>query len=172
MLKNFFTAKNFLPKNTHLFNQAVIIVLLVIIADLLSKVLIFSYLADHGLYQVEITGFFNIVRVYNTGVSFGMFDGLAYGKYLISIVALLIVAYLYHWLCTIEDKFLTYALSFVIGGAFGNTIDRLLNGSVADFLDFHFFNYHWPAFNVADSMITIGAFMIIYDEFFRKKNKG
>ena len=59
----------------------------------------------------------------------------------------------------------------IIGGAYGNIIDRIINGAVADFLDFHIANYHWPAFNVADCAITIGAILLIIDEFMLSKNK-
>jgi signal peptidase II len=64
---------------------------------------------------------------------------------------------------------INFALSFILSGAFGNLIDRAINGAVADFLDFHLFGYHWPAFNLADSLVFIGVFMLIFENQFTKK---
>jgi signal peptidase II len=75
------------------------------------------------------------------------------------------------WLYQVKNLYLTIALGLVIGGAFGNAIDRIINGAVADFLDFYIGNYHWPAFNLADSAIFIGVSMLLIDEFLFKKNK-
>jgi signal peptidase II len=81
-----------------------------------------------------------------------------------SIATILII-----WLWRIKNKHLAIALGLIIGGAFGNVIDRIQNGGVTDFLDFHITSYHWPAFNVADSAIFIGVAMVLFDEFFLKK---
>ena len=81
-----------------------------------------------------------------------------------SIATILII-----WLWRIKAKHLAIALGLIIGGAFGNVIDRIQNGGVTDFLDFHFASYHWPAFNLADSAIFIGVAIILFDEFIIKK---
>ena len=101
-----------------------------------------------------------------------MFNDLAYGKYILSAMALAISVVLVVWLSKVIYKYMSIALGLVIGGALGNTIDRLINGAVADFLDFYIAGYHWPAFNVADSCITIGALILIFDEFIWKRRGG
>ena len=116
---------------------------------------------------IPITDFFNIVLVWNRGVSFGMFGtDSPWGPVLLSALALIISACLVIWLRRVEDRFLAAAIGLVLGGALGNVIDRLQYGAVADFLDFHAFGYHWPAFNVADSAITVGVVLLLYDSLF------
>ncbi|MEM9683195.1 MAG: signal peptidase II, partial [Pseudomonadota bacterium] len=107
------------------------------------------------------------VLVWNRGVSFGMFGtDSPWGPVLLSALALIISACLVIWLRRVEERFLAAAIGFVLGGALGNVIDRLQYGAVADFLDFHAFGYHWPAFNVADSAITVGVVLLLYDSLF------
>ena len=103
-----------------------------------------------------------LILIWNTGVSFSMFDdhGRA-GIYALSLVALAIVAFLLRWLASEKSRLVQAALGLVIGGALGNVIDRLRMGAVFDFLDFHIGVHHWPAFNLADSFICIGAGIIV-----------
>ncbi|MBL6621572.1 MAG: signal peptidase II [Rickettsiales bacterium] len=158
----------FNPANKSLFFKAIIFASILTIIDLYSKVAIFNYLDNLEYPFIRISNFLNIVKVYNTGISFGMFNDLAYGKYILIIIALIISIFLIMWLYKTNDKLIIFALSLIIAGAFGNIIDRAINGAVADFIDVHLGAYHWPAFNFADSYITIGAILLIYDEFFRK----
>jgi len=141
----------------------------VTILDLYTKDLVFSVLNQTPEQRITVTSFFNLVKVYNTGVSFGLFDDISYGKYILIAVAFAIAIVMLFWLAKIDDQWLAIAIGLVIGGAFGNMIDRAFFGAVADFLDFHINGYHWPAFNLADSAITLGAGILIFDEFFRKK---
>ena len=120
--------------------------------------------------SVVVTGFFNLVLVWNRGVSFGMFNmESAWGPIILTGVALIICACLVIWLWRVEHRLLAVAIGFVLGGALGNVIDRLRFGAVVDFLDFHAFGEHWPAFNVADSAITIGVALLLYDSLFEKR---
>lgn len=119
----------------------------------------------------EVTSFFNIVLVFNTGVSFGLFSGLAYGQFYLSAFAVTVVCVLLYWMYTSQRLLFTIALAHIIGGAIGNIIDRVRIGAVVDFLDFHLHNHHWPAFNVADSVILIGAGLLIIDMFTQPNNK-
>ena len=142
--------------------------------DLLSKYLIFA-LKHEGYY---ITSFFNIIKVKNFGISFGLFNEIpAISFYFIIIFDICIVLYLIHLFQTKNDYktpnlFLT-SLNFIIGGAFGNLIDRVCNSSVRDFLDFHINYIHWPCFNVADIFICIGvAILAICEIFLRQKIKS
>lgn len=118
---------------------------------------------------VEVTGFFNLVTVWNRGVSFGILaNDHALGPYLLSGLAVTISAVLAWLLRRAETRFLALAYAVVIGGALGNVIDRLRFGAVFDFLDFHVAGWHWPAFNIADSAIVIGVGLILIDGVFAK----
>ena len=124
--------------------------------------------------SIEILPFFNLVMVWNHGVSFGMFQG---GNPMILIgIAVIISIFFGIWLFKADTWLQTIALAMVIGGALGNVIDRLRFGAVADFLDFHANGWHYPAFNLADSCITVGIAFLVFDGLIlepkRRKNKG
>ena len=122
---------------------------------------------------IPVTPFFNLVLGHNRGVSFGFFDGNSpLNQWLLSLVALAITATLVIWLARIDKPWVAVALGLIIGGAIGNVIDRLTDGGVVDFLDFHWGEHHWPAFNVADTGITMGAAALILDSLFVRGEKG
>ena len=137
---------------------------LVFAADRLSKALLLDLLREHGP-VVELTPFFNLVMVWNRGVSFGMFQSGETGRWLLSALALAIVAGLVVWLRRAEPWWLAAGLGGVIGGALGNVFDRLWydEGAVADFFDFHVAGWHWPAFNIADAAIVVGVGLILLE---------
>ena len=119
---------------------------------------------------IEVTPFFNIVMVWNRGASFGLFStGSPWTPVVLGGIAVLISIFLVVWLSKIEFRWLAAALGLVIGGALGNAVDRALYGAVADFLDFHAFDYHWPSFNVADIAITVGVGMLLLDGLIGKR---
>jgi len=123
---------------------------------------------------MEITGFFNLVLVGNRGVSFGMFSSdTPWIQPAFATFAAIIAVFLGFWLYRAENRLLATSLGLVIGGAIGNAIDRLWHGAVIDFLDFHVAGYHWPAFNIADSTITVGVILIVAEGLFagRKQTK-
>ena len=115
---------------------------------------------------IELTGFLNLVMAWNHGISFGLFSGAAMPLILVG-VAVAVVAALVVWLARAEHLGMVVSLGLVIGGALGNVVDRLRLGAVADFIDVHIGAWHWPAFNVADSAITIGVTLIVIDGLFR-----
>jgi signal peptidase II len=118
---------------------------------------------------IELTPFFNLVLTWNRGVSFGMFDTNATAApYILSAVAVLVVIALVVWLSRGPGRFVAGGLGLIIGGAVGNVI---LHGAVVDFLDVHVAGYHWPAFNVADSCITVGAAVLILDSLFAGRTR-
>jgi len=125
---------------------------------------------------IALTGFFNIVLTYNTGVSFGLFQGeAAWQPYFLIAVNLAVAAALLLWLSKQDGRLLGWAVGLVVGGAIGNAIDRFHQPGVVDFLDFHLVGWHWPAFNLADSAIVCGVLLIVVDGLFqpgRKGNKG
>jgi len=118
---------------------------------------------------LNVAPFFNLVMVWNRGMSFGMFpaDSPSQTALLIGI-AVVIVAVLLQWLKKTDTRRVAGALGLVIGGAVGNVADRLRFGAVADFFDVHVGIYHWPAFNVADSAICIGVLILCLDSLFTR----
>ena len=133
---------------------------LVVIIDQLTKLWIMTNLGLHEQQNV-ISGFFNLVYVTNTGAAFGFLAGskswLRQVFFVgVAVVALGVIVYAYGHLKR-QGRIFVYALGLIGGGAIGNLIDRLRFGSVVDFLDFYFGSYHWPAFNAADSAITVGV---------------
>lgn len=120
---------------------------------------------------VEVTPFFNLVFVWNRGVSFGLLRDLP--PIVLSIVLMLVALALTVWFFRTSHKPLRLALCTVVAGAIGNIIDRLRFGAVVDFLDFHAFGFHWPAFNIADAAIVLGiAFVLLDGLFFEPKRKN
>lgn len=113
---------------------------------------------------IEITGFFNLVMVWNHGVSFGLFAADSDAtRFLLVAVALGITVGMAIWMWRTSRPILGVCIGLVIGGAVGNVVDRLVYGAVADFLDVHVAGYHWPAFNIADSAIVVGVGLILLD---------
>ena len=115
---------------------------------------------------IEITKFFDLVLVYNRGASFGIFSNSPdWVSFALIVFAILISIALAIWMWHADVNLLAFALSLVAGGAVGNVIDRIRLGAVVDFLDLHVGGWHWPAFNIADSAITIGVILLILDSF-------
>lgn len=141
-----------------------------VVLDQITKNAVVAYLE---LYQaVEITPFFNLVYVRNYGAAFSfLYDAGGWQRYFLSAVAFVVSIMLLWWMkrAGSQERLMTIAFAFILGGAIGNLIDRLTLGYVVDFLDFHYANAHWPAFNVADSSIFIGACLLIIDMFKNSK---
>jgi len=137
---------------------------IILLADQFSKVLILGYY--HLGESTYVTSFFNLVRVHNSGAAFSFLAGASGWQrwFFVAIGAVAGVAILWMLRSHAGQRLFCFALACVLGGAIGNVIDRLLHGYVIDFLDFHLGRWHFPAFNVADSAITIGAACLILDE--------
>lgn len=147
------------------------VAIIAIVADQLSKYYILHEVLGSWA-VINISPVFNLVRAWNTGVSFSMFNNYgSLGAWLLSGMALLIVSFLLFWLKSEKNRFAQAALGLIIGGALGNVIDRIRLGAVFDFLDFHIGESHWPAFNAADSFICIGAGILILQSIFNHFNK-
>jgi signal peptidase II len=155
-------------KDQKLFFLGLLLAVFVAFLDLVSKKIIFDLLENYPNRQIEIFSFFNLVKVLNHGVSFGMFNQIENSRIIFSVIQLSIAFILLFWLYGNKKIHFTYALAFVIGGALGNALDRIQNGAVADFLDFYVANYHWPAFNLADSFVFIGVAILVFDDLFKK----
>lgn len=144
---------------------------LVVLADQISKALILKYLALHHSIPV-VAGVFDITHIRNPGGAFGLMAHMSVVVrsivfLFISSVAVGLILYFYSKTPP-THTFLSIGFALIFGGAVGNLIDRVRFGSVVDFLDFYIGNYHWPAFNVADSAITVGIFIFIYHLLFKK----
>ncbi len=137
----------------------------ILIADRLSKVAVLQALAPGE--RLEVTGFFNLVLVFNKGAAFSFLAGAGgWQMWFFAAVALVATVVISVLLLRQPGKRLfCTGLALILGGALGNLWDRLTLGGVADFLDFHAAGWHWPAFNVADCGITVGAAILILDSF-------
>ena len=137
---------------------------LVIALDQASKYYVANVLLADGM-PVKITGWLNIILVMNKGVSFSLFStGSDMMRWILTAVALGIAAILVVWLFRARGWFTTLALGLIIGGAIGNAIDRIRLGAVIDFVDFHIAawdDWHFATFNVADSAISTGVFLLL-----------
>lgn len=141
--------------------------LIVFLADQISKICVLAYFARHSP-PVRITPFFNIVLAWNKGVSFSMFHSNHPAMpWILVTVSLLICAVILHWMSMEKNQKTINCFGLIVGGALGNVTDRIRIQAVVDFLDFHIGSYHWPAFNIADSAICVGAgIILIWNLFF------
>jgi len=136
------------------------IALAVVFVDQLTKLWVMTSFALHEQLTV-IPGFFNLVYITNTGAAFGFLAGdktwLRQAFFVTVALAALVVIVIAYGHLKKQGRIFVYGLGLIAGGAIGNLVDRLRFGSVVDFLDFYFGTYHWPAFNGADSAITVGV---------------
>lgn len=132
------------------------------VVDQLSKIWLIGLLSDPPV-VIDILPFVNLVMVWNEGVSFGFLGGGKVPPWLLAGVAALVSVGLIIWLARVDERLVAGGIGLIVGGAAGNIVDRLWRGAVADFFDFHAMGYHWPAFNLADSAITVGVAILIID---------
>jgi signal peptidase II len=144
---------------------------LIFIADQYTKTLIL------GHYQLgdatRITEFFNIVRAHNTGAAFSFLAGASgWQRWFFTGIGVAAAVFIV-WMLRSHagQKLFCFAMACILGGAIGNVVDRLMHGYVVDFLDFHWAGSHFPAFNLADSAITLGAICLVLDEVRRMRRK-
>ena len=151
---------------------ALAIICSVVALDQLSKDWIIGLLENNVWRPIEVTSFFRLVMVWNTGVSFGMFGGDGNSTHwLLVLLPGLVVLGLVIWMVRSRHWIEVLGLAFVISGALGNLIDRINRGAVADFFDFHVAGWHFWAFNVADCAISVGIMILLYDAFFNADKK-
>jgi signal peptidase II len=140
---------------------------ILLLADQFTKVLIVGYyhLGD----STYVTSFFNVVRVHNSGAAFSFLAGAGgWQRWFFTVIGFVAAAVII-WMLKSHpgQRLFSFAMACILGGAIGNVIDRLAYGYVIDFLDFHLRGWHFPAFNVADAAITVGATCLILDELLR-----
>lgn len=122
--------------------------------------------------SLRMTSFFDLVLVFNRGAAFSFLsDAGGWQRWFFIVLALIISFWIVFMLARhAEEKLLSAALALVLGGALGNVIDRLLHGAVVDFLSFHIAGYYWPAFNLADSAISVGVALMLWQQFAQGKS--
>jgi signal peptidase II len=147
--------------------------LITVVLDQMSKTAVLAVLRIHESVTV-IPGLFNLVHVRNRGMAFGFLNrpDVNFGFYFLVAASIGAITLLVIWFIKVrnEDGMTVLALSLILGGAVGNLIDRLRFRQVVDFLDFYIGAYHWPAFNVADSAITVGTILLAITIFFRHRH--
>jgi len=145
--------------------------LVLFILDQFTKTLILGYyrLGD----ATYVTSFFNVVRAHNTGAAFSFLaDHSGWQRWLFTGIGVAAAVFIVWMLRThAGQKLFSFAMACILGGAIGNVVDRMMHGYVVDFLDFHLAGTHFPAFNVADSAITVGAVCLIWDEVRRVRRR-
>lgn len=144
----------------------------IIVLDQLSKWWILHALLPGE--PVRLTSFFKLVRVFNPGAAFSFLAAWPdFSRWFFIVLALLVMLWLWAMLRQhARERLLPLALACIMGGAIGNVIDRLAHGAVVDFLYFHYQQWAWPAFNLADSAITLGVVLMLWSQFFGSQAQG
>jgi signal peptidase II len=156
-----------------LFRKAILLAILIIVADQATKWWIMDVVMEPPRIIPLVAlgnGGINIVMAWNTGVSFSMLSNS--GPLLLAGLAIAVSLGLLVWLMRLPDRLPAYGIGLVIGGALGNVIDRFRYEAVFDFIDFFVGDWHWPAFNLADSAITIGVVLLLADGLFQGGDRG
>jgi signal peptidase II len=144
--------------------------ILVLLVDQLSKIIALKNLSAYE--PVRQFAYFNFTLAYNKGAAFSFLrDASGWQTWLFGSISVVVSAMIVIWLYRsgYKQRWLSCALALIVGGALGNLLDRILYGYVIDFLDFHYHQLHFPTFNLADSAICVGAFMLFVDVFFKSK---
>ena len=145
----------------------IIIFFSIILFDQLTKLLVIK---NFQLYEsILILPFFNLTFVVNYGFAFGFLNNSSLNQIIVICVIFSIIAYFLYLLFKTQDQFFRFSLILVLSGAVGNFIDRVIHGFVIDFIDIYLGSYHWPAFNIADSSITLGFILIMFNILFLNK---
>jgi len=145
----------------------------VLLVDQCTKLLADAMLSLHQ--QVPLIPYFALFKAYNSGAAFSFLSSASgWQRWFFVVLALIVIAVLLVWLRRLpaEEVRNKLALALILGGAVGNLIDRLVYGYVIDFLDVYYGSWHWPAFNVADAAISVGAFLLLLDVFTGGKKKS
>jgi signal peptidase II len=146
----------------------------IIVADQVTKFIILSVMEQHP-FGIPILPVFSLVTAWNPGISFSMLRGV--GPAVLSSIAILVSLGLIYWLTRVENRLTAIGIGCVAGGALGNVIDRFRFGAVFDFLDFYIktgsgWEWHWPAFNLADSAISVGVALLLFDGLFHRVDRA
>ena len=142
---------------------------MVVLLDQITKIIVLDYMKD-AVEEISVFSFLNITLVFNSGIAFGMFSEI--GKsfpFIFIFIALFLGLLIFLWPIYKKENYISMGL--IAGGAIGNSIDRIRNDAVIDFIDIYWKNFHWPAFNFADISISLGVSIFILNELLYKKGK-
>ena len=150
--------------------ETLLAITFLVLFDQCMKIFISKIMLEHSFEDMQLLSFLNIVFVRNTGVSFGMFSewGIL-GRYFFSIFSIIVGIFLIILAIFSDTKVFRSSLGLISSGALGNAIDRVYFGGVIDFIDIFIYNFHWPAFNFADTFITLGVVLLLFENIFLKK---
>jgi signal peptidase II len=148
--------------------------LMVVLLDQAAKLVVIKNIRLYESIPV-IKGFFNLLHIRNRGMAFGIMnkDEVGFAFYFLCFATLVAIGLLIYWFTRLkhDDKGLIFGLSLILGGALGNLIDRIRVHEVVDFLDFYIWNHHWPAFNIADSAVSVGTCLVVLNILFLNKER-
>ena len=156
---------NMLKKNIFYF----FFILFIFILDRISKLWIISIFNSENNLEIKISSFINLNLIWNKGIAFGLFSYGEKFEYNLLTGLIIIITVIVFWMIMKTKGLEKFGFLMILGGALGNIFDRLNYSAVPDFIDFHYNNFHWFIFNVADIFITLGLFLLIYLEIFCKK---
>jgi signal peptidase II len=140
--------------------------LLTLILDQASKLWLFFVVDIAARQPIEVTPFFNLILVWNHGISYGLFQqSTEFGRWFLTIFKVVAAVALTIWAWRAQEKWLSLGLGLITGGAIGNAIDRVLYGAVLDFAHLHWGRFSWYVFNIADAAIVVGVLILLYDSF-------
>lgn len=143
------------------------------LSDRLSKWWLLQEFGIESRGRVELTPFFDLIMVWNKGISYGLFQSNSQiARYLLIAFSLAVVAYLIRWLSRAHSYLLAMGIGLIVGGALGNVVDRVIYGAVADFFHFHAYGISWYVFNVADAAIVVGVAIILLDAAVPRRRKA
>ena len=145
----------------------VIIIAVIVALDQISKYAVIKNIGFGELMPVR-DKFFYLTYYENKGAAWGILQN---GRYFFTVLTLIVSLIIVYFIYKSDNKLQSISLSFILGGAIGNLIDRIIKGSVTDFLDFHFGSYNFPTFNVADSFVVVGTILLAYYIMFVYKEK-
>ncbi len=148
---------------------SLIIILISFFLDRASKVIIINFFTENQPNEYYVNPFLNLVLVWNQGVAFGLLQLEGYYYHIVSFLIAAIIVFIFYLVFISNKKNELFSYGLIIGGATGNLFDRLYFGSVPDFIDLHFRNFHWFIFNVADVFITFGILLIIFFDILNSK---
>jgi signal peptidase II len=142
----------------------------VLFLDQASKLWLLYGLGMEDHEKIQVAPFLDLELLWNPGISFSLFQqGTATGRWILLGLTLAATALLGAWLWRVASKLAGLALGAIVGGALGNGYDRFAHNAVVDFLDFHAFGHHWYVFNLADTAITLGVALLLYDSLFLER---
>jgi signal peptidase II len=157
---------------TNFINKIIITFLLVLIIfmlDRFTKIYIINIFNNQNINEIYLTSFLNFYLIWNKGIAFGLLSSEQNTIYNLITLVIIIISIIILLMIFRSNDIRSYFLILVLGGSLGNLYDRIINSAVPDFIDFHFKDFHWFIFNIADVFITLGVICLIFAEIFYNK---